>query len=97
MSKLQLLDLNLTWAGLRAGGATDYWLRTSNLPALRRRLRHRNEQTLERYVQESVFIQCSQRLPPRVSETLRRISELSGTLLHEAPESVLVPGRVDAF
>ena len=97
MSRLQLLDLNLTWAGLRAGGATDYWLRTSNLPALRRRLRHRNEQTLERYVQESVFIQCSQRVSPRVSETLRRISELSGTLFSETPESCLIPERVDVL
>ena len=93
--QLGFLDMNLTWAGLRAGGATDYWLRTANPPALRRRLRHRSEHTLERYVQEAVFMQCSQRLPPRVSETLRRVSGLSGTLLREAPEHVLVPEGVD--
>ena len=46
------------------------------MPALRRRRRWSNEQTLVRYVQESVFVQCSLRLPPRVSEILRRVSAL---------------------
>ena len=89
VTRLGLLELNITWAGLRAGGATDFWLRTKNLPALRRRGRWSNEQTLERYIQESVFVQCSLRLPTRVSETLRRVSALSGVLLANPPEDYL--------
>ena len=86
---LGLLDLGLSWAGLRAGGATDFWLRTKNLPALRRRGRWSNEMTLERYIQESVFVQCSLNLPSRVSETLRRVSALSGVILANPPEELL--------
>ena len=89
VTRLGLLELNITWAGLRAGGATDFWLRTKDLPALRRRGRWSNEQTLERYIQESVFVQCSLRLPTRVSETLRRVSALSGVLLANPPEEFL--------
>ena len=95
LCSLGLQDSGLTWAGLRAGGATDHWLRNKNLPALRRRGRWSSEKTLERYVQESVFIQCTQKLPARVSETLRRLGELSGTLLQGLPESFLTLERVD--
>ena len=94
VTRLGLLELNITWAGLRAGGATDFWPRTKYLPALRRRGRWSNEQTLERYIQESVFVQCSLRLPTRVSETLRRVSALSGVLLAHLPEELLTLGVV---
>ena len=52
--------------------------------------------TLERYVQESVFVQCCQRLSPRVQDTLRRLAELSGQLIAHLPESELILERVDA-
>ena len=89
VTRLGLLDLGITWAGLRSGGATDFWLRTKNLPALRRRGRWSNEQTLERYVQEAVFVQTCLRLPARVSETLRRVAALSGVLVANPPEELL--------
>ena len=62
---LKLADVRLTPAGLRGGGATHDWLRTRDLPALRRRGRWNREATLERYLQEGVFY----------SEALRRQTE----------------------
>ena len=96
VQRLGLLEFNLTWAGLRAGGATDHWLQNKNLPALRRRGRWSNELTLERYVQEAIFVQCTLKLPPRVDTTLRRLAELSGQLLSSLPESCLVLEEVEA-
>ena len=76
----------LHWSGLRAGGATEFWLRRENLPALRRRGRWSNERTLERYVQEGVVAQFALQVPDPVSRTLARLSELSPAIFSEPGE-----------
>jgi hypothetical protein len=53
---LGLHALALTPAGLRGGGATDYWIRTRDVPGVRRRGRWTVERTLERYLQEGASI-----------------------------------------
>ena len=83
------------WHGLRGGGTTDYWLRNQNLPALRRRGRWANEKTVERYVQEAVFVTCAAVISPQVRQTLRRLSELAGSIFSDWPALCLPVEEVE--
>ena len=83
------------WHGLRGGGATDHWLRNQNLPALRRRGRWANEKTVERYVQEAVFVTCAAVISPQVRQTLRRLSELAGSIFSDWPALCLPVEEVE--
>jgi len=65
-------ELRLTPAGLRGGGATDFFLRTREVDGLRRRGRWTNLKTLERYVQEGAAQVQMQKVGPT---TQRRIEQ----------------------
>jgi hypothetical protein len=49
------MNMKITPAGLRGGGATHHCLMNRDSPLLRRRCRWSNEKTIERYCQESVY------------------------------------------
>ena len=66
--------------GLRGGGATDDFLRQGNVERLRRRGRWCNLVTIERYVQEGVYVRSSQTTTPQVEKTLREVSCLARRL-----------------
>ena len=68
-------SLGLTPAGLRGGGATDFWLRTRDVPALRRRGRWSNEKTLERHLQEGAYFLCTTCIPADTSALLDALVE----------------------
>ena len=53
---LGISELPVAPASLRSGGATDYFLRHRDVSSLRRRGRWLSERTLERYLQEAVFL-----------------------------------------
>jgi len=61
---LGLAHLHLLPAGLRGGGATDAWVRTRDVPGIRRRGRWTSEKTLERYLQEGTALYLRNSLHP---------------------------------
>ena len=95
LSSLGLSPRSFSWSGLRAGGATEFWIRRQNLGALRRRGRWSNSKTLERYVQEGVVLQYSLNVPTPVQETLDRLCELAPLILESNEAGVWTKGVVD--
>ena len=83
LKRIGVQSLELTPAGLRGGGATDFWLRTRDVPALRRRGRWSNEKTLECYIQEGAYFLGTTSLP--ASARLNALVELAPVLLASAP------------
>jgi len=69
--------LGLTPAGLRGGGATDYWIRTRDVPNVRRRGRWTTERTLERYLQEGAALSQRERLEPATRAYLDNLLALA--------------------
>ena len=61
---LGLAHLHLSPAGLRGGGATDTWVRTRDVPGIRREGRWTSEKTLERYLQEGTALYLRSNLHP---------------------------------
>jgi hypothetical protein len=67
-------------SGMRSGGASHYHLIHADVPALRRRLRHTSEKTLEHYLHESVFLLNQQSLTVQTTEKLRRLANAAPLL-----------------
>ena len=70
-----------TPAGLRAGGATWFWLRHQNMPALRLRGRWAVERTLEHYIAECTTFLQEHALPPLSAARVQRMAAVAATLL----------------
>ena len=62
-----------------------FWLRTRDIPALRRRGRWSNERTLERYLQEGAYFLCTTFVPTDTDARLDSFVELAPILLASAP------------
>lgn len=69
-----------TLAGLRGGGATDFFLRLQDVPRLLRRGRWTSLQALERYVQEGIYTEACQHFSQRVNVTLLELSALAADI-----------------
>lgn len=76
---LQALHLEEAWTmgGLRAGRATQLWIRWRNLERLRIFMRHRRQSTLEFYVKEAVVRLLQGARPPEHREWLRRVGRMA--------------------
>ena len=85
LRRLGIQSLGLAPAGLRGNGATDFWLRTRDIPALRRRGRWSNERTLERYMQERAYFLCTASVPADADARLDTLVKLAPVLLASAP------------
>ena len=87
---LGITALHHTPGCLRGGGATDYWLQTRDVPALRRRGRWNNPRTLERYVQEGAAEVQQQQLSPDARERIEALARIAPQFFAEAA-SILRP------
>ena len=85
LRRLGIQSLGLAPAGLRGGCATDFWRRTRDVPALRRRGRWSNERTLERYLQEGAYFLCTASVPADADARLDSLMKLAPVLLASAP------------
>ena len=85
LSRLGIQSLRLASAGLRSVGATDFWLRTRDIPALRRRGRWSNERTLERYRQEGSYFLRSTYVPADTDARLDSLVALAPVRLSHRP------------
>ena len=80
----------------RGGGATDYFLRCRDVPALRRWERWSSEKTFERYVQEGVYYLESLSLPTRAANLVAELSDLAPQVFYETAAALLAhPNTVD--
>jgi hypothetical protein len=71
---------DFTPAGLRAGGATEEWVRFRDIQALRLRGRWMQLRTLEHYVQEAVATLGVQRFSPRQMELMEKLAGEAGAV-----------------
>ena len=71
-SALGIAHLRLVPAGSRGGGATDAWIRTRDVPGIRRRGRWTSERTLERYLQEGTALYLRDSLHPDTRRLIDR-------------------------
>ena len=65
-----------TLAGLRGGGATDFYLRTMDVTSLRRRGRWAQLATVDRYVQEAAACLHDDLLPPGRRQIMNTLAKL---------------------
>ena len=85
LRRLGIQSLGLAPASLRGGGATDFWLRTRDIPALRRRVRWSNERAIEGNFQEGAYFLCTTSVPADADARLDSLVELAPFLLASAP------------
>jgi len=71
-SSLGIAHLHLVPAGFRGGGATDAWIRSRDVPSIRRRGRWTSERTLERYLQEGTALYLRDGLHPDTRRLIDR-------------------------
>jgi len=90
---LGLGDAGVTPAGLRGGGATDYWISCRNVPAVRRRGRWTSERTLERYLQEGGAHDLRARLDAATLAFLDRRYDIAAIFFQEIQVVHPYPGR----
>ena len=87
-------SLHLVPSGLRGRGATDYFLRTRNIPNLRRRGRWTSEKTLERYVQEATYNWGAADMLERTHNVVHGLALLAPALL-QPPALAPMPTSAD--
>lgn len=71
-----------TAACLRAGGATAFYLHSSNIDRLRIKGRWSSMRSLDHYIQESTSLLAAQQLPPRVLHHVQGFARLSTYMLY---------------
>jgi len=87
---LGIAHLPLVPAGFRGGGATDAWIRTRDVPGIRRRGRWTSERTLERYLQEGTAMHLRDSLHPDTRSTIDREAAVATelfVLVQQSPPS----------